>query len=404
MAESLKRIRTPLREHVRQIRYQLLPVLVFLLGVYATVQLWSRHIALPNAVGEVQAIRIDILCPVDGVLVGSVVETADGAESLKSLDWNLFDSVDPGDIVCRLDDAPVKAEIATLKSEKVRLTTELASVDAQMKLEYADRQGNQINEARRLAVDLERMKLDVADRTITLEANRIALKRRGEKLAIIKELVSKNAESQFVLSDTQLSYDVTAKEVQEQEKALKEAVALRDSAAKRLEAYSAADLQELNVFLAPIRAAIATQQATVQEAEVELKALDIRVPPSLSKAKIVAIYRRPGQAVQAGEPIMTIASPDSAHIVSYVRQDPRLNLAENAPVVVHMRSIPLKAGEARITQIGPQIELVPLRQLRDPTVPEWGLPVQIAIPSEWRSPVMQLKPGELVDITFTPTQ
>jgi len=400
MADRPKRIRTPLKEHLRQIRYQLVPVLVFLLGVYATAQLYSRHVALPSAVGEVQALRVDIVSPVDGILVGSI----DLAAGRQSLAWDLFDSVNSGQVICRLDDALLKAEIETIKSEKERLKKEVEAVNAQMKLQYDDRKGNQFNEARRLAVDIERMKLDVATRTIDLKSNRVALERREKKLKLIRELVARDAESQFVLLDTELRYEVTAAEVLEQDKALKEALVLKADAERRLKAYSPGHLEELNVFLAPVRAEIdaeiVTEQKRVDEINVELKKLEIRVPPSVS-GKIVAIYRRPGQAVRAGELIMTIASPNSQHILSYVRQNPGLDLTTETRVVLRMRWIPIKIAETRITQIGPQLELIPPQQLRDPTIPEWGLPVQTAIPLDLQK---RLKPGELVDMTFLAKQ
>jgi len=45
--------------------------------------------------------------------------------------------------------------------------------------------------------------------------------------------------------------------------------------------------------------------------------------------------------------------------------------------------------------IGPQGELIPPDQLRNPTVPEWGLPVSIALPAD-----VELRPGEVVDLVF----
>ena len=395
-------------------RYQLIPVVVFLSGVYATVLLWDRHMELPNGIGAVKALRVDIVSPVDGVLV-----------RLPRLErqLNMFDSVAAGEIVCKLDDTMVSATIATLKAEAKQLSMQLSATAAQMKLDFADRRADKsdrrqtlLDEARRLAVDLERTKLDVADRIILLESNRIGLKRYAEKLTIVKNLVKKKLETPYVLTDTQLQHDVLEREIVEQEKALVEAKAMEVKAQARMDEYSkmvreedalreaqgatesyAASIQkDIDVFLKPIEAAVTTQKARVQEAVIQRKALDIRVPPSvIATGTIVEIYRMPGQAVRAGEPIMRIANLDSMYIVSYVRQPHRVNLTVDSTVGVQVRSIPIRVAKTTIEKIGPQIESIPTRQLRDPKIPEWGLPVKIKVPQE-----LKLTPGELVNITF----
>ncbi|MDP6544691.1 MAG: HlyD family efflux transporter periplasmic adaptor subunit [Phycisphaerae bacterium] len=394
---------------------------MFVSGVYATVLLWDMHLDLPNGIGAVKALRIDIVSPVDGVLV-----------NLPGDQLDLFDTVGDRKILCRFDDRPVQAMIATLAAEVTRLKKELAATDAQMQLDFAERSADKsdrrqtlLDDARRLAVDLERMKLDVADRTIELESNRIGLKRRAEKLAIVKDLVKRKLETPYVLSDTQLRHDVVEREILEQEKALVEAKALEVKAQVRMDNYSKMVREEdvlreanaakdgskdaaeplaesirkrIAVFLAPIEAAAAVQEARIQEAVLQRAALEIPVPPEFAETgRIVEVFRRPGQAVRAGEPIMRIANPGSMYIVSYVRQPHRVVLEPNTVVGVQVRSIPIREATTRIAKIGPQIESIPARQLRDPTKPEWGLPVKIRVPDE-----LKLTPGELVNITYKP--
>jgi len=421
-AGAKKRIRTPVKEHLRQMRYQLIPVLVFLSGIYATVLLWGAHLELPNGIGAVKALRIDIISPVDGILV-----------RLPGQQLEEFDTVGDRTVVCKFDDTAVSAMIDTLAAEVKQLNLQLSATDAQMKLDFADRRAGKsdrrqalLDDARRLAVDLERVKLDVANRTIQLEANRIGLKRRAEKLAMVKDLVEKKLETPYVLLDTQRRHDFTEREIVEQEKALVEAKALEAQAKARMDAYAemvreedalrearagkggskgageplAASIQKkIAVFLEPIKAAAAVQQARINEAVIQRKALEIPVPPEFAATgRIVEIYRRPGQAVRAGEPIMRIANPESMYIVSYVRQPNRVIIEPNTIVGVQVRSVRAKVRNAKTTidRIGPQIEAVPARQLRDPVKPEWGLPVRIKVPQE-----LKLTPGELVDITYT---
>ncbi|MBT3200730.1 MAG: HlyD family efflux transporter periplasmic adaptor subunit [Phycisphaerales bacterium] len=413
MAAASKRIRTPLKEHLRQMRYQLIPVLVFLFGIYAIVLLWGKHTELPNGIGAVKALRVDIVSPVDGVLV-----------ALPNMDkpLDMFDPVSEGQLICKFDDTAVNATIITLQAELKQITAQLAATNAEMKMQFAERRGDKsdrrqslLDDARRLAIDLEKRKLDVADRTIDIETGRIALKRYAEKLAIVKELVAQKLDTPYVLSDTQLRHDVQAKELAEQQKTLIAAKALEVEAQARVDKFAkmireedilraaqgATDSlavtihEEIDVFLKPIEASIARQRALVNEALLERKSLEIRVPKIISTGTIVEVYKMPGQAVRAGEPIMRIANLDRMYIVSYVRQPNRISLEVKTPVGVQVRTIPIRASKSTIVSIGPQIESIPTRQLRDPKVPEWGLPVKIEVPRD-----LPLTPGELVNITF----
>ena len=107
--------------------------------------------------------------------------------------------------------------------------------------------------------------------------------------------------------------------------------------------------------------------------------------------QIVAIHRRPGHAVTAGESILTIASDRGRSITTYVRAEQRLTPEAGMPVEVRLRSDPTQTFAASVQRIGPQYEQVPAAQLRDRKSEEWGLPVVISIP-----PDVSLKPGELV--------
>jgi len=415
MAVTPNKIRTPLKEHLRQMRYQLIPVVVFLCGIYAVTYLWGLHMELPNGIGAVKALRVDIVSPVDGTLV---------AVPGLSKQWDMFDPVKAGQLVCKFDDTAIAATIATLEAEGKQISSQLAATNAQIKLDLAERKSERsdrrqslLDDARRLAVDLESMKLDVADRTILLESNKIGLKRRAEKLEIVKDLVARKLETPYVLSDTQLRHDVLKKEISEQVKALAEARSLEVKAQARMDAYdkmvreedalreargdkeSIADSiqKEVDVFLKPIEAAVAAQKARLNEAVIQRQSLEIRVDPALvaETGTIMEVYRRPGQSVRAGEVIMRIANPDSMYIVSYVRQPHRVHLEENSPVGIQVRTVPIRGAETVIAKIGPQIESIPSRQLRDPDVPEWGLPVKINVPQE-----LELTPGELVNVTY----
>jgi hypothetical protein len=55
------------------------------------------------------------------------------------------------------------------------------------------------------------------------------------------------------------------------------------------------------------------------------------------------------------------------------------------------------AADSRVEEVGAQFAPIPVHQLRRSDTPEWGLAVRISVPQE-----LDLRPGEIADITFLP--
>jgi multidrug resistance efflux pump len=142
-----------------------------------------------------------------------------------------------------------------------------------------------------------------------------------------------------------------------------------------------------------LRIAIAAAEGKLRSLQEQLQHLDITAPIG---GTITAIRALPGQAVRAGDPILTIASDKGQFIVSYVRTNQAIRPEPNMQVAVRVRSSQTMHS-ARVISVGPQVELVPEQQCRDPRIPEWGLPVHVSLP-----PGVSLRPGEIVDLVFYP--
>ena len=95
---------------------------------------------MPNAVGEVEAVRIDVAAPADGILT-----------KLPRGPWALFDRVEVETVLARLDDRAVRAEIATLQAEVAQLRSEAVAAAEQIALDQAGREHDYDREARRSA-------------------------------------------------------------------------------------------------------------------------------------------------------------------------------------------------------------------------------------------------------------
>ena len=380
MAEE-RRIRTPFAQQWRRIRYQLFPVLAFGARVVLTVWLWGHQVGLPNTVGEVNLIQVQATSSVDGVLA-----------ALPGRTFEVFDTVKSGEVVARLDSQQILAAVDTFKKDLARIRGDLVAAEAQALRDQALHEQGAKAEAERLAVGVERIRLEILAHKADLEADRAELKGLTERYQAVKDLYDHGIESRLVLVEAASARDVVQERIAGYERAIREAEAQRKAAEERLKTLGPVQSPNLEAILAPFRAAITTQEALIRETETQLAATDVRSPVD---GMVSAIYYHPGQAVKAGEWIMTISANQNQYVVCYLRQEQRIQPKVGMPVEVHVRSIPVNVIPARVDRVGGQVEAVPPHQLRDPKTVEWGLPVRIVLPTG-----AILRPGELVDVTF----
>ena len=145
--------------------------------------------------------------------------------------------------------------------------------------------------------------------------------------------------------------------------------------------------------LQSLRTALATREEELGQIEAMLASLEVTAPVS---GTVSRIYLRPGQFARAGDPIMEIFADGATYVVSFLREEQRhINPRKNMPVEVRPRTDPSRVVLGTVDTVGAQVEPVPAHQLRDQKIPEWGLPVRMAIPAD-----SNLRPGELVNLTF----
>lgn len=148
---------------------------------------------------------------------------------------------------------------------------------------------------------------------------------------------------------------------------------------------------------AALRTLIDGKEQDLADVDTKLQSLQLRSPLS---GTVIQIFRRPGQAVQPGEPILEVASDRGTAVVTYLRQEQQhITPTKGMHVDVRLNRMPAKVVEGTVASVGGQIESVPNRQLRDQRVPEWGLPVRVTVPPDSG---VDLRPGEGVTLHFRP--
>jgi multidrug resistance efflux pump len=84
-------IPTPMKLQWRRVRYQVLPITVFVIALCATIYLWKHHVVSPHGLGEVSSNSVKVAATLDGKLA----EAADYPR--------LYDRVLPGAILARIE-------------------------------------------------------------------------------------------------------------------------------------------------------------------------------------------------------------------------------------------------------------------------------------------------------------
>jgi len=383
---NLNRIPTPMVQHLRRFRFQVLPVVVFIGILVGTATLWDHQRNRQWATGEMDDVSIDLSFGSDGKLVA----VSDPPKVMAT--------VKIGDLIARLDDEPITAELAAMNSELQRLNAELEATAVRLVAERTDRQYDRLMAARRLALDVERHSLDLLDRRAQLQTNQIELLRTETEVNAVEQAYALGGETTYYMQSRRLLRDVAAKRVEGEAAAIKEAVIQLASLKERLagqDALGEPDTQA-DLLLEPIRHAIAAQEARVKALNLQREALSIRSPIN---GIITAVRYQPGQAVQAGVPVVKVTSTAPGDVISYLREGHEYRPRKGEKALVRSRSGPRPILTGIVQEVGPEYERIPTHQLRDPNRPEWGVPVRISLADN-----SSLLPGELVDVTFSRTE
>jgi multidrug resistance efflux pump len=150
-------------------------------------------------------------------------------------------------------------------------------------------------------------------------------------------------------------------------------------------------LIELSVGKGPrLFDSVTTGQILARVEHADGKLSDVIAPRA---GQIISVHHEPGQAVNTGQALFTVAADHGRYVTTYLRADQRAQPTPGMAVDVRGRSPSSKTVRAIVERIGPQYQAIPAAQLRDRKAEEWGLPVIIALPPE-----ASLRPGELVYI------
>jgi multidrug resistance efflux pump len=373
-AEPLERIPSPPGAAFREFRIVAMPFLMFGAALIALVLMWRDYVGPAALVGEVESVRSVIAASAPGRL---------GQIHVDSLA-----KVRAGQAIVQL--LPVEPRVldAQIALTKARIDLIRAGMDPDLR-----KQNNRIN-FENLRLDWLSKRVELATAKAKLQFNELELERQRGLFVDLTNIVwytGTNRTSYGAPAAVQVAerdVNATRAEVQELQQ-------LVDTFASSMTAIAPGEAKLDDEASASIRAAIGVEERNLDLIEAQMAPITLTAP---FDGTVSLVYRRSGESVLAGEPIVSVARDRGTRVVAFVRQPLSLQPTVGMKVEVRSRGSRRSMGVGEVVSVGTQLEpvlptLLP-RTTAGTGVPlEYGLPLLVNLPPE-----LAVLPGELVDL------
>ncbi len=351
--DPLAPIPTPPAQRWREFRIQALPVLTFLVILVCVVALWHQYVLPANLIGEVEAVRANIISSVPG--------------TIKELKVKRFDRVKAGEEI---------AQIATMDPDLFQ--TSLRAIEADLKLMRA------------------RMQLDIQRNGVEYENFRLQYLSERADLAL-QQVNAKYYEAEVVRQRQLLTNDPPLIDMTIFEFWVRLAESTRTNAiAKEM---ALAEREKLLPVLVPAAPADDVILENIKAQEEKLRATQQTISlKSPIDGMVSMVEHLQGEKIVENLPIVTISAVQATRIVGYVRK-PFSDIPKvGDTITIRRQTFKREVAQGTVTEVSGQLE-----QISPTLIPpasgvkiELGLPFAITLPTE-----LALIPGEPVDLIFS---
>jgi len=384
------------RNYLADLRIHLLPFVVWVGAIACVVVLFSHR-----------SRRYEVLGIAQGP-IHQLAATCDGR--LKNIGVELFDEVKQGQVLAVIDGVldnerprpELDAELAVLRAQMAQLAAESKVARATYMAQVNNRVSDWTAARRPFATNVSDGRLRVLELTAAVETDRLALRQLDLDI------------KRFVLEGRVDANDVAIYDLQKmraQKSAVEQRMASNGSLLEQANADLALAIEREKAFAqgGPDEAGAdqAAEDALNKQTEVLARQMDevlVRLD-SLTRRESVElrapfdgvvslVQHTAGEAILAGEPILTIAKKEPDNIVAYATERQVSRVRENTVVqLIDRNRIPNLMVDSQVAYVGPTVEQMPARLWRNPNMPQWGRPVLVKIP-----PDLKLVPGAVVGI------
>ncbi|MHC5060308.1 MAG: HlyD family secretion protein [Planctomycetota bacterium] len=362
-----------------RLNLHIMPVLIWLGAVACVVGLYQQQWQRFEIVGMAQGVASLVSPATTGVV--------------KTVGVELFDRVSKDQTLAILDDELLGAQLAIAAAEIERLQAALNATHNQLTVDASRIETNWVASGRRFSVDAEQLRLNILQTQTIIETDRIMLQDLELDVEISKALLAKDAVTPYDLQKALAAYDAMAKKIEENQNLLAQYQDYLAQAEQRRTEFTQKQpvVASLDTALEPLRKAITVQEKQIEEISVRRAALVLKAP---FDGMVSQIQARAGETVLAGATILAVTEAAPTEIIAYADEKQAGRLRENMQVELIKNTPPAQiAKAAKVAQVGPAIEAIPARLLRNPNIPQWGRPFLVSIPQG-----LELTPGEIIGI------
>ena len=353
----------PASQRWHDVRQRLMPAVIFCSSLVLIAFLWNAHVAAPTLVGQAEAPLAAVSSQKSGVLSGLAVSR--------------FQTVRAGDMIGHVivaDPKMVESSLAVIRAELDMLRANMSPIATQQ----------------RNAMNYAQLRLDWMKERAALASVRVNYQLADAEWHRSEELFKDKLISQSQLDIAKSKSGALQKQVEE----LTKLVADGEKSFANMQPEGTLDIAQISNE--PMRAAMAVQEAKLRLTEAELNPITLTAPIN---GVVTLIYYTSGEAVMAGQPIVSIAATEPTRIVGYLRPPLSSEPAAGDRVEIRTRGRHRLTASAQVIAVGAQLETVPavFSGLARLDQAQQGLPVNISLPVS-----LKIHPGELVDITLLP--
>jgi multidrug resistance efflux pump len=289
----------------RRIRSQAIPAVAFFAALLGSGRMWQWSGSSVQGVGEVDGLRVDITSPTAGLVIALPHQTRG--------QWTVFDHVQAGQIIARIDDQQLEASKCLLMRDIKDLQDKLA----QEQSASANADAAETNDVVHRAFEFERLRLQTLEQLLSA-APQLTPRERDELRSAPLEL------SEYVQAT------------------------IRDELARFREERRRLDLRW---------------------EELSLRSGLLEIPAPIT-GTLVNVYCWPGQIVAPGELIATIAADHGEHIVGYIPEQSTIVPKVGMQVTMRARMARSPRITSTIEEIGKQIQQLPSHQRAVANLPQ----------------------------------
>lgn len=359
--------RIPLQHRMKRRFRQLTPMLVWSVVLIATVGLYFRQVDGTSVTGFAREIRYSVAPETTG--------------RLKGLEVLLNQEVNRGQIVASFEDKELLLILQEARTELNRLAFELG-VDQQTNL-------------RRFARDAENAHIDYLEALSSLAEKRIELQGLELTLDRTRMLRENDATPLSTLDDDRIAFEAQSERIEIEETMVQAMQRAYQEADKRYHEFLneyVMETPDIGLPLKSLENAIKVQEVRIEKANLAILRLVLRAP---ADGRVIEIYRRPGEVVVAGQPVVSIVEPRSTEMVAYLPEHRILDVETDTLVKLRRVAEPDRVYESWIAGVGSHLETLPVRLTPGAVAPDWGVAMYIPLPDS-----LAAIPGEAIEVFF----